>query len=580
MIHSRYKHVLSYVKSEVLEVCWFAVNSVKGEKMNITDSKKFKSKFKKIRKNFISIMLGVSLCVSLTSCGKGNVMVEDYGDNSASSTASATTGDAATATDVVEQGEGRDLRQMFGERIDWEESFSIANKTIDVDTYYSVPADSYMNVMKCKAMTYDSAWEESVVKAIFGDTAEKIEELTYKGETEYMPFLYKYRYLLNSMTTNTGIDEEIETGPEYLQKSYSIITSSYFDETEEKFTWRDTETYHIHMYEGTYEEKRFGLLMGYDSITATRYIFFNPLNIYDYFPGTNYETMLIESTNDKIGSAREFDNACDMSMEEVEKEASDFLEEKLKISSTNNKITPDSRIYTLLDQQTVAFSASNYMSELYDMGPSVISFTDTDYMSCLKDGRQGVIESYQILSEQQDLARDAYEEKGQDIYDFIYTGSSAGVVEGTKTYDGYAVFLDNQIFNYSTLLNSFEGIEVNTGMITFTSQGIYGADISLNSEMYDMVEGVNLLDFDQIQEAFKSELNTKFDPSKMGSPQKLSMINMDLVYYAKEDGAELTYIPCWRFMIMGEFNGNHMAIVNINAMDGTLEDLYYVNYDE
>ena len=60
-------------------------------------------------------------------------------------------------------------------------------------------------------------------------------------------------------------------------------------------------------------------------------------------------------------------------------------------------------------------------------------------------------------------------------------------------------------------------------MITFTSQGIYGVDISLNSEMYDMVEGVNLLDFDQIQEAFKSELNTKFDPSKMGSPQKLSI---------------------------------------------------------
>ena len=55
---------------------------------------------------------------------------------------------------------------------------------------------------------------------------------------------------------------------------------------------------------------------------------------------------------------------------------------------------------------------------------------------------------------------------------------------------------------------------------------------------------------------------------------------MDLVYYPKEDGAELTYIPCWRFMIMGEFNGNHMAMVNINAMDGSLEDLYYVNYDE
>lgn len=32
MIHSRYKHVLSYVKSEVYEVCWFAVISVKGDK--------------------------------------------------------------------------------------------------------------------------------------------------------------------------------------------------------------------------------------------------------------------------------------------------------------------------------------------------------------------------------------------------------------------------------------------------------------------------------------------------------------------------------------------------------------------
>ena len=545
--------------------------------MDITVSKNFKSKVKKIRKNFISIMLGVSLCISLTSCGKGNVTVDEYGDNTTNSTAAATSGDAdsASATDVEDQKAGKNLRQMFGERIDWEESFSIANKTTNVDTYITIPEDEVMDVIKCKAMTYDEAWEDSVVKALFGDSATKIEEMTYKGSTEYMPFLYKYRFLLDRMESKTGIDD-IDDALGAVQDLHTIITASYFDDHKDMFTWRDTETYHIHMYEGTYEEKRFGLLMAYDSITATRYIFFNPINITDYFPGANYQTMVVESTNDSTGTSREIDNACEMSMDEVEKQASDFLEEKIKLSSGVNKLTRDSRIYTLLDNQTLAYTASAY--DLFDKGDSVLAFVDTDYMSCIKRGSSGVMETYQILSEQQDLASDAYEEKGQDIYDFIYTGSSAGVIEGTKTYDGYAVFLDNQIFNYSTLLNNYEGTVLNNGMITYTSQGVYSVDLSLTSEMYDRVEGVNLLSFDQIQESFKSELDKNLDVSKMGDPTTLSMTNMDLVYYPKEEGTELTYIPCWRFMINGDFNGNHIAIANMNAMDGTLEDLYYMGF--
>ena len=112
--------------------------------------------------------------------------------------------------------------------------------------------------------------------------------------------------------------------------------------------------------------------------------------------------------------------------------------------------------------------------------------------------------------------------------------------------------------------------------IKYTSKGLYGIDIFLYDDIESVTENVYLLDFDKIMESLKAELQEEFHPADM-KQKDLSIAEMFLSYkpYFEDENItdEYTYIPVWTFIISGG-NGEVSYSISVNAMDGTVLDMY------
>ena len=115
----------------------------------------------------------------------------------------------------------------------------------------------------------------------------------------------------------------------------------------------------------------------------------------------------------------------------------------------------------------------------------------------------------------------------------------------------------------------------NYGMVKVTSKGIYGIDISLTSEITEIVNDVNILEFDKIIESFKNNLQEELD-DKIIDTNKLDIHFISLLYFPyfeKDDTTNFSYIPAWSFYMSG-LNG-HGAYVTVNALDGSIAEVMY-----
>ena len=101
-------------------------------------------KLKKRTKGMIGLALAFAFLLSCTACGSKDVVVDDYGNDS--QIAKETEGTATSKEASIEQGDGRGLRETFGEKLTWKESFVSQGTAVDVNVSSTVPDIKNVNV--------------------------------------------------------------------------------------------------------------------------------------------------------------------------------------------------------------------------------------------------------------------------------------------------------------------------------------------------------------------------------------------------------------------------------------------------
>lgn len=424
--------------------------------------------------------------------------------------------------------------------------------------------------------------EEGIVNSLFGSTSKKLEEISYQNSTAYLPFLYKYRKLrveLGEEKTKTEID-----GKDVVVNDYSTYESAINSNCKDVYKWIDNDEYYIHMYEGSYNGCKFGLILAYSYITKTRYIYFEPICIDEYFPGEEYKTLDISSGYDAAGNVKETDNRCSYFADEVKGMASELLQNCFGMDCSKISLDNDPSIFQW------AHSA---------LGGSSVIAINSDFIETPsgKAESEEVLYSHQYTKEDllttamsknhyysgagyYRLAEQEYKlPEGTDFGMYIQNNVINLKDEIETVTDGYAVFINS---DYSSKLEfsvnnddlNFENV-YNAGIVKVTSKGIYGADIVQMIQIDKSEENLHFLGFDKIKENAIQELDKNLNLELMGNPQVLEIVRANLSYTKtkgdKED--ELICAPCWNFAVKGDSMG---AIISINAIDGTFARIIYV----
>lgn len=544
---------------------------LKGGNMNLKNIKKI-----------ICTVLAASLCLSASGCGKDSVVVDDY----AGETEITESADESTSTDelnISSNNQGT-LQDLYGNVAVLQEDFTVDNTSFSTNARFTVPNQDHLNVYNMKYLDDGKADEEAIVKSLFGDTGKKIESLKYTNQYDYIPLLYKYRTILSNREIydrHEG-DVVVHTVDPF---DRSLINAS----SDISYEWMDGPDMYIHMYEGDYNSCRFSLLMAYDYKAKLRYIFFEPVSIKEYFPDYAFETLLVARSHNTAGEPLDISNNCTENLDVIKDNAKSFLEDNLMLKDKFS-ITDDPELYKAFQPDNLADVAGPYaisnLSSNIDRGPSMLLFSDTDYISTIKTYLDSEMVSYSILSEQRDLLAEYNSEHPnaqKGIYDFIF--SSVADAEITDyTADGYSVYLDQtyDFTNDSENADSIQLYESSYGAIKYTSNGLYSVDLVLTCEVIDVVENVNLLDFDKITECLMAELPEKIDLSKLDDPSEMKINDMYLSYneyHENDDDTSFSYIPTWEFFATTNETNAQGALIALNAMDGTIYNIQYFTYE-
>ena len=521
-------------------------------------------KLKKITASALSFILALSFY----GCGKKDVKVDDYGSNDAE--------DTGTFSDAQnESGEVQTLSQLFGERVKWDEAFAIQGKSAKVQLTMPVPDDDYMNVYKEKCISDGKDDEDRLVKSIFGDSAEKLEEISYKNETDYITLLYKYREIYHQII---GDIYDYFSSSEAYEKIMGSIDSGFA----ETYKWVDEDKYYIHMYEGKYNGIKYGLISAYDEASGRRFIFLDPISIKEYFPNKDYKTLLYESNFDTTKLAKkDIENECSMSVDEAKKIAHEFVQDITGFNEEDSNVDGKPQFY----HSNAGLALYPYY--LDDGSTTALTFSDSDYVSSIQNGGiSNTANGVSRLAAQSDLAVEEMKEKNKDLYMYLTQYNSEGTVKPNIERNGYAFYLQSASMSMANSGDYYYMSTGNTGVVKVTDNGIYGVDLILVEETIDVIENVRLLDFEKIKECAKNALEDKLDMKKMGNPDDILIGGGALMYEPckGENGDEYSCIPVWRFSISsyGGVAGPEgilgTAELSINAMDGSINT--FQQYDE
>ena len=532
-------------------------------------------------KRFTGIILTTALLFSSVGCGETNTVVDDYGSSSESTEAS----DKGTSTDSqsVSTGNDKTLKDIYGDKVYVNNDYEVGDVTIKGQATFVVPEQEYLNAYNMQACDDGLKDEDIVVKALLGDTAEKLESIKYENSSDYMTLLYKYRSIL------LAYENEKTYTDSHVNVSYSsrIDRSIITESTGENYTWKDDDDLYIHMYEGTRNNTKFVLLLAYDYISNTRYIFFEPKSITEYFPSFNFETLLIATDKNQNGEDLEIDNACTTSYEEIKSSAEDLIANELHLDSSYSITDNPDKYSMILGDDVVQVASPFNMSSPFsnkDSGKSVLMFSDCDFRSTLKKQIEGLAVDYKVLAEQRDLMAEYKEEhpdSDREEYEFLFSDTATSLADVPNiTVDGYAVYLnDNLTLDTESQAADYIGLSTsNSGIIKYTSNGLYSIDLTLTETVVDVIENVKLVPFEKIEESFKTALEEQVDFSKIDNPKNLTVDYLGLYYGHSntDDSNTYTSVPTWYFSVTTQTGLG--CDISISATDGSISGISYFNF--
>ncbi|MBR1506599.1 MAG: hypothetical protein IJ619_01160 [Eubacterium sp.] len=542
-----------------------------------------------MKKQLISAVLALGMLLGTVGCGTKNTVVTDYGTTESSSETVSSAGDAdtsSTKTDAhYELGNSESLADYFGDSVKWDETTAIDGTEVKLKGKIEVPELKSLNVYNAKILLNNDSWEDKVVKGIFGDSAEKLEEVSYTNSTDYMMLLYRLRaFYLEIELRNAYMGDGEETFDENFyqemeMKRFSIINSSF----DESYKWYDSEDSFLHMYEGEFQGKRYSLLIGYMEESLSRIIYLSPVSVEDIFPGEGIKSMLIENEENDRGVRYDYENESNLTPDDVKKSISDFLTDKVGFGANDICLSNNGSNFD-------ALYGNYYYNSFYNDSMSVLTFTDSDYLTSKKSVLSTTsLTDYRILAEQDDIPMKAKDRGGSfDYYSYInsYNPPLDQVVNAKR--NGYVMYLSSG-YTMPQNMNTFTlSTGSNYGRISVTDKGIFDADIMYASTVLDVVENVKLLGLDNVREALKADMTANIDKYRnainataTNAGDKLKNIRLDTVrldYYPlgeeENDGENLTtFVPVWQIWLSGDNEGYVLAY--INAIDGSIIDVTY-----
>ena len=527
-----------------------------------------------IYKKVLSSVLAAGLIISLAACGEKNEeAVLEYGGKKIEASSSS---DADNNISISEEdrSSGQSLQEFYGKAVKWNEVLNVQNKEVVFDAYSEVPDLPSLNVYEIDNILDDTEGEEEAfVKNLFDSDVEKLDKIQYTNETDFIPHMYKLRKMMN------------ETEGGYMA-DFSVIDSSY----DRVFEWTDDSDYYVHMYKGKYQGMNYGLILAYDRGFGRKTIFFFPVSIKDYYPDQEFKTLMMEGTEDVLGNAYEAENLSNLSEDDVKAEARDFLEDKIRLSGMDSKLTNNFDNYAnMVSDMTLRIDYGTKNKDCM----SHLSFSDGDYLSTYSNAL--VMGNYRhniLLAEQKDLAKEYQaDHKGEgydddNIWAAYQVANSDRVEDVNIVRDGYAVYLEDPFtINYEPeYISVSEGgenymIEIgpttngNNGCIMVTSKGVLGVDLDISCKIVDVTEDVGLLSFEKIKEALKNELE-EINLSWLGNADTYTIRKMLLTYHkvVDTDNENIAYmVPAWDFYT---FANERCSTIMVNALDGSLIGYY------
>lgn len=541
------------------------------------------NKFFKNKKSRLASLLILTLMLS--GCGSNEVEVgDDYGVPDG-----ATTSDAS-ADSYMKINEA----SMIDVELDWADTFTEDNTkfSLSLDYHDSINPEE-LCTYKVRALSCDEKKDEDLVNSLFEGTGKKLESISNSSNSEYIPFIYKYK------TIKAILDKEPrEQSSDPFEDFYGYINydTIEFDSIispgeKEECKWVDSDKYYIHMYEGKYNDMRYGLILAYDKVENTRFIYFKPVNIDEYFPDMNIKTVMHRNSTDENGFPC-IDNICTLEEDEVKKQAVDFLNDKLGLSESESNLGNDFSSYTRKARPLIGFNKVFGVVDptVFD-SISQIVFTDSDYVHSIENYQPTFMANVEIhstdqfprtvelLSEQDDMMEDALQEGAifscalADPYRYLNWEEHE---EDTVTYtcDGYALYLNYGYSNNIGSSSEYAGVSevyrneapVSCGSIEVTSKGIFGVDIMY---MFDVesVEPASLVDqdtiVDSLKKAVKSDDFAEYIPVNPDASYDIYSWGNNLIYYYDEKSS--MYCPAWDI---------GLSVIDKTATPGDLQEAY------
>ena len=511
---------------------------------------------KLISDKVISLLLFAVLNVSLAGCGtKDSESIREYGTLPKEEDITEKSS-IESITETEQSSVSGSLHEIYGDPMQFQIHFFSDTTEVTADISKPVPENAdYLNVYELSKTRDRWNNEKSYADGFFDGDAKKVVSFDYISETKYMSLMHKYRSLVNILERNPADGSVIKP------------------DTDMKFGWVDSDDYSIHLYEGTYNGTPYGLILAYDLSEAVSYIYFEPIDIDEYFPGCNYSTLMLEES--EVPYTEPLENKCTFDKDALFDTAREFLSERVQLSDEENRLTLDFDPY-LSEFDDYYYFIAPFNTE-HD-SPTALSFSDSDYISTLHHCRSS-FRGIDILRDQPDLLKE-YTETHDEIHSSNYFLKAISLEEYDKganiTTDGYAVFLKSQ-FQVDDTFDDRQYKKLryeNSGIIKITSRGIYSVDLKLTGQIQGITENINLLEPDSLKNMFKSGFESI--PYLSGRIAKVNIDDMLIDYVPVEDKDNpeyITMIPVWRFKLTAYDGGEAQLFFDdilINAIDGSL----------
>ncbi len=526
-----------------------------------------------IKERIISLLLIGGIVSSLTGCGTKDLEdVNDYGTIPIT-TESEETVPVENINEVSRDTTSMTLHEIYGNPIEFKTELNVNGTEIKANISKELPEGlDYLNVYDIKRSRDWWADDKSFADGFFDGGAEKVMSFDYTSETKYMSLMHKYKDLVNMLEHNPH--------------DGSIIKP----DADMHIAWVDNDSYSIHLYEGTYNGTSYGLILAQSKDDGLSYIFFEPLDIDEYFPGEKYTSLMLEES--KTPYTEPIENKCTLDEDALFSTAKDFLSERVGLSDEELKLTLDFEPYSNVFDNYYYMTGS---AVTYHDTVTALSFSDSDYISTLHNYNTQY-RGMEILRDQVDQLEE-YNQTHDSKYPsegFFKVTSFPETDLGTNiTTDGYAVYLKSQFRveepndDNMFITKKYE----NTGIIKITSKGIYGMDLMLTGQIENVTERIEVLDIDNLKKSFTDSLEN--EPSLTAFVKTATVTDMMIDYHKmvdSEDPDHIIMLPVWRFNLSGTAQDNSGIYCNdilINAMDGSViedeEELlngYQELYDE